>query len=327
MSSGAVHVVVGVILNDAGEVLVTRRSSDVHQGGLWEFPGGKVENRESNRTALQREIFEELGLVIRKSRPFIKLHYQYPDKAVVLDVWLIERWSGEPYGKEGQPVNWVPVDKLTGIDFPPANEVIIRALQLPPLYLVCPGPGGDLDQFFADIDACTRAGARLLQLRCQEKLFHEQPEVIDKVRSICFANNTKLLLNSSPSTAVSFGADGVHLNSVRLLQLNERPLGRNYWVSASCHNRTELAHAARINLDFVVLSPVKRTRSHPDAKPIGWEEFSRLAGLSNMPVYALGGMQPRHMRTAWNHGAQGVAMLSGVWGTNNPAGIIRECSI
>lgn len=327
MTSDTVDVVVGVILNDAGEVLVARRSFDVHQGGLWEFPGGKVEKRENNRNALHREILEELGLVIRKSRPFIKLHYQYPDKTVVLDVWLIERWSGDPYGKEGQPVIWVPVDKLTGIDFPPANEVIIRALQLPPLYLVCPGPMRDVDRFYTDIHECTLAGAKLLQLRCQEKLFHEQPEVIDKVRTICQANSARLLLNSSPSTAVSFGADGVHLNSVRLLQLNERPLDSNYWVSASCHNLTELVHAARINLDFVVISPVRHTRSHSDAKPIGWEEFSRLAGLANMPVYALGGMQPRHMRTAWRNGAQGVAMLSGVWGAANPAGIIRECVI
>ena len=69
------------------------------------------------------------------------------------------------------------------------------------------------------------------------------------------------------------------------------------------------------------------TMSHPDAKPIGWEQFSRLAGLSNMPVYALGGMQPKHMYTAWRNGAQGLAMLSGVWGADDPAGIIRECGV
>ena len=327
MSTGAIHVAVGVVLSVTGEVLVARRSSDVHQGGLWEFPGGKQENQESSRQALQREIFEELGLTIRKCRPFIQLHYQYPEKPVVLDVWLIEQWTGKPYGKEGQPISWVSVEKLSDIDFPPANEAIIRALQLPSLYLISPGPTGDLDRFFAGIDACTRAGAKLLQLRCQEKLFHEKPQVIYEVRSICMANDAKLLLNSSPSMAVSFGAHGVHLNSVRLLQLNERPLDREFWVSASCHNQTELVHAARIGLDFIVLSPVMHTMSHPDAKPIGWEQFSRLAGISNMPVYALGGMQPKHMYTAWRNGAQGLAMLSGVWGADDPAGIIRECGV
>lgn len=326
MLSDAVQVVVGVITNNAGEFLLAQRPADVHQGGLWEFPGGKQEPGEDVWHALNRELIEELGLIVNKARPFIRLFYEYPEKSVVLNVWLIQEWEGMPYGKEGQLIQWCSRNNLHEVEFLPANEMIVKALQLPALYLISPGPAGNrMDMFIAEIEECIVAGARLLQLRCHEDIYKNHPEVITRVLSICNAYNAKLLLNSTPATAVSLKAHGVHLNSVRLLQLNQRPLERSFWVSASCHNQTEMAHAERIGVDFAVLSPVEFTVSHPDAKPMGWKIFSELAGLANIPVYALGGMLPVHISKAWNNGAQGIAMLSGVWSSNKPVDVIGKC--
>ena len=315
----------GILINKSGQVLLSRRSKHVHQGDLWEFPGGKLRSGEDSKSALYREIFEELGLQVTKARPFIKLHYNYPEQDTILNVWLVKEWYGMPRSKEGQPLKWVKKSELSMLDFPPANEMIIKALQLPGLYLICPGPQGDITQFYCGIKSCINAGAKLLQLRCDEGLFQNGPEIITRVLSICRENNARLLLNSSPATAVSYCADGVHLNSVRLLQLNERPLAKKYLVSASCHSQNELAHACRIGVDFAVLSPVKNTPSHPGAEPMGWGEFSQLVYRSNIPVYALGGMRPEDLQTAWDHGAQGIAMLSGVWSSSNPAEIVRNC--
>ncbi len=326
MLSDAVQVVVGVITNDTGEFLLAKRPTDVHQGGLWEFPGGKRETGEDVRHALNRELLEELGLIVNKARPFIRLFYEYPEKSVVLNVWLIQEWEGLPYGKEGQLIQWCSRNNLHEVEFLPANEMIVKAIQLPALYLISPGPAGDrMDTFIAGIEECIVAGARLLQLRCHEDIYKNHSEVITRVLSICNAYNAKLLLNSTPATAVSLKAHGVHLNSVRLLQLNQRPLERSFWISASCHNQTEMEHAERIGVDFAVLSPVEFTVSHPDAKPMGWKIFSELAGLANIPVYALGGMLPEHMSKAWNNGAQGIAMLSGVWSSDKPVDVIRKC--
>jgi 8-oxo-dGTP diphosphatase len=325
MSSTSIHVAVGVIIDHAGKALVTRRSRDVHQGGLWEFPGGKLKPGEDARTALSRELHEELGLEMDKARPLIRLHHDYPDKSVLLDVWKVTCWQGQPCGREGQPVLWVDIEKLSGLKFPVADETIIKSIQLPSLYIISPGPSTELAGYLSSLEECLKAGTRFLQLRCREEMLSQYPDLVTRVLELCNDRRAVLLLNSSPSTAISYHAHGVHLSSSRLLQLNDRPLGRNYWVSASCHNQHELVHACNIGVDFVVLSPVLPTSSHPGTTTLGWDNFSRLCDLSTVPVYALGGMRPEYMGKAWHCGAQGLAMLSSIWSSSNPAKVISDC--
>lgn len=328
MPPDAIQVVVGIILNNKDEVLLAQRPPGLHQGGLWEFPGGKQEPHEEIREALKRELMEELGLGVKQARPLIKLYYEYPEKSVVLNVWLIQEWEGVPYGKEGQSIQWCNKNELDNVEILPANQNIINAIRLPSLYMISPYPAENrLYEYISEIEKCVVGGARLLQLRFHEEIYKSHSEVVSEILSICNSHNAKLLINTMPTTAVSLNAHGVHLNSVRLLQLNERPLDRNFWVSASCHNQNELSHAERIGVDFAVLSPVQYTSSHPDAVPIGWKKFSELVEHANVPVYALGGMFPVHMDMAWGCGAQGIAMLSGIWSSNKPAEVIRQCVI
>jgi 8-oxo-dGTP diphosphatase len=124
----AVHVAVGVILDGADNILLTRRAMDSHQGGLWEFPGGKVEEGESLRSALARELREELGIEIGATHPLLEVRHDYGDKRVLLDVHVIRDFSGDAEGLEGQPLAWVPVDELARYEFPAANEPIVEAV-------------------------------------------------------------------------------------------------------------------------------------------------------------------------------------------------------
>jgi len=123
-----VHVAVGVLINADGAVLITRRPDHVHQGGLWEFPGGKVEEGESVITALQRELHEELGVTVLNTEPWLHIRHAYPDKTVLLDVWRVMAWQGEPHGREGQPLTWALPTILRTFAFPVADEPIIHAL-------------------------------------------------------------------------------------------------------------------------------------------------------------------------------------------------------
>lgn len=147
-----VHVAVGVIFDTHLEpgsesysrnILIAKRADHQHQGGLWEFPGGKVEDGESVQSALQRELEEELGLLanINDMRPLISIPFHYPDKSVVLDVWIVPTWtaprlvnnpsekeSPSLIGKEGQPLVWVEQKNITDYQFPEANKAIIDAL-------------------------------------------------------------------------------------------------------------------------------------------------------------------------------------------------------
>jgi 8-oxo-dGTP diphosphatase len=118
------HVVaIGLVFNTAGDILIAKRPLHKYKGGLWEFPGGKVEAGESVLQALRREFFEEVGIQVLTARPWL----QIPSE-VLLDVYRVEEYSGEPFGKEGQEVLWVPLQQLLQFEFPPANQMIIEKL-------------------------------------------------------------------------------------------------------------------------------------------------------------------------------------------------------
>jgi 8-oxo-dGTP diphosphatase len=124
-----IHVAAGVILNGEGQVLLALRPKDKHKGGLWEFPGGKVEPGESVQAALARELLEEINLVVDLASPFLVIDHDYGDKQVTLDVWTVSRFSGTPHGSEGQEIAWVAIADLGRYQFPEANAGIVAALQ------------------------------------------------------------------------------------------------------------------------------------------------------------------------------------------------------
>ena len=305
------HVAVAAIVNQRDEVLVSLRPDHVHQGGLWEFPGGKLEAGESVQDALRREIHEELGIEIASQQPLIRIPHQYPERAVLLDVWKVEAFGGEPHGREGQRVEWRAIDQLHDTDFPVANRPIIRALQLPEKYLITPEPVDN--DFIAHLQACLARGIRLVQLRARKLDEQRYMNLAQQAVACCHAAGAKLLLNADASLVEQLNADGVHLDSRRLQHASQRPLPDNLLVAASCHSRQELDKAQQIGADFALLSPVLATASHPDASPLGWEAFAESVAQVALPVYALGGMQPAHCETAIAHGAQGIAAIRALW--------------
>lgn len=119
-----IHVAVGLIL-DNDRVFVAQRDQNVHQGGLWEFPGGKVDAGETVEAALSRELNEELGIFVDYAEPVMQIKHDYTDKIVLLDVWQIARYRGEPSGCEGQPVKWLAINQLLAEQFPAANQAIV----------------------------------------------------------------------------------------------------------------------------------------------------------------------------------------------------------
>ena len=124
----AVHVAVGVILNEHQQVLIARRPMGSHQGGLWEFPGGKVEMGESLEQALFRELKEELAIEVSTCSPLVQIEHDYGDKLVLLDVCIVRSFTGDAVGVEGQVLRWIGLDQLEGYQFPAANKPIIKLL-------------------------------------------------------------------------------------------------------------------------------------------------------------------------------------------------------
>lgn len=312
---GHLQVAVAAIVNDRHEVLISLRPDHVHQGGLWEFPGGKLKAGESVPDALRREIHEELGIAVCDMRPLIRIPHRYSDKAVLLDVWTVNGFEGTPHGREGQSIEWALIPDLLKRDFPVANKAIIHALQLPTEYLVTPEPGADENRFLDQMRLALQAGTRLVQLRAKA---HDEQQYMTLARqavALCHDFNARILLNADPALVAPLGADGVHLSAQRLRQCRQRPLGEEYWVAASCHTPEELDQAQRAGADFAVLSPVKATASHPHTETLGWARFANWVDGCAIPVYALGGMTRSDAYIAREHGAQGIAAIRALWET------------
>ena len=128
-AGSAIHVAVGVVVDRERKILIARRHQNQHQGGLWEFPGGKVGAGETVQEALKRELLEEVNLTVRECAGMLRIPHDYGDKTVLLDVWYVNVFSGEAIGREGQPVKWVSVDRLDELKFPAANQPIITAIK------------------------------------------------------------------------------------------------------------------------------------------------------------------------------------------------------
>lgn len=310
----ALQVAVGVVKNAAGQVLISRRAPSLHQGGLWEFPGGKIEAGESAAQALHRELNEELDISIGAPTPLITIRHDYPDKAVQLHVFLVEHFQGTVKHCHGQPVQWVDLSELSRYSFPAANRPIITAARLPPRYAIW--DDADEVELLIRLKKILAKGIRLVQARLKALPINRAEAYLAEASSLCRQQEAVLLINSDVAFANEAAndlkarfdtlIDGIHLTSRHLMAMEKRPESY-HWVAASCHNRQELLHAQKIGVDFVVLAPVLATASHPGATPLGWDLFSELVAQVNFPVYALGGMSENCLASARRAGAQGIA--------------------
>lgn len=313
-SENIVHVAVAVVQNQHGQYLVAKRHPDSHQGGLWEFPGGKVEGEETIQQALSRELQEEVGISCTSTTPLIQIQHDYGDKTVFLDVHRVHEFSGNAYGKEGQQIAWLSSSELHQYKFPQANNPILKAIQLPDKYLIT-GSFSDETDLLARIENALNNEIKLIQFRAHQLDEYEYFELAKKIFTLCQAADVKILLNTTSSAYKKYQAenfsDGLHLTSKEIKKFMQNEI--NTIVSTSVHNLDELQFAEKKNVDFVILSPVNITSSHPAVQPLGWNEFQRLTKEATMPVYALGGMNVTDIPCAVNRGGQGIAAIGAFW--------------
>ncbi len=313
-----VHVAVAVIVKN-NRVLISKRPEHVHQGGLWEFPGGKIEPGETLLSAMEREIQEELAIKVLKSRPLIKIAHHYPDKSVLLETHIIEDFEGQQYpehemslGCEAQAVQWVDISQLKHYAFPAANQAIITALQLPQIYVISPDLL-EMDTMQLQIFKKVFQKYPLVQLRFKTLEGERLEQMVAKVYQLAQGTHVRLLLNSAMAlnTELHDIAAGVHLTSAHLADtqwvLQYQQQFPEKLLAASCHNALEVAQANDLKLDFATISPVQRTLSHSQQPELGWDKFAQLTAKAQMPVYALGGVNRMDVDVARSYGAQGIA--------------------
>ncbi len=317
-----IHVVAGVVVTDDGRVLISQRRQDTHLAGKWEFPGGKLESGESAAMALVRELQEELSITPQIYTPLITIEHQYPEKTILLDVWLINKYNGDVCANEGQNYRWININSLSAVDMPDADIPIISSLMLSNNYLISPEPANYQKKQFFDLMEKNIANLplsfskkRLFQLRSKNISQKELRIYAMAAKEICLRHDCLLIINTSPEFADEVGANGVHLTGSKMqdLYLSKTQLPAGLIVGASCHCKEDILAANALNVDFAVISPVMSTASHPGKDGIGWDGFAKIAYNAKFPIFALGGMHPDDVKISKKYGGHGIAAIRGLW--------------
>jgi len=309
------RVVAAVLEDNVGRVMLAQRPPGKQDAGCWEFPGGKVEPGESAFDALRRELHEELGIEVTAASRFMCVRRRRAFGELALEAWRVSAWQGVPEAHEHSALVWQLPQEARSLSLCDADVPICRVAGLPSSYAITPDPGATIPaRFLERIEAGLDRGIRLLQWRAPTLDVGRYRDVASELRTMTARFGARLLLNTSPALAMELGADGVHLNASRVMAMSAtQAWPKELLVAASVHGSPELAQAAAIGVDFVVVSPIRRTGSHPQAEPIGWSGLRQLIEHSDVPAYALGGLGPDDVSEARAHGALGVAGISAFW--------------
>jgi 8-oxo-dGTP diphosphatase len=131
MRADLVLVVACALIDPDGRVLIAQRPAGKAMGGLWEFPGGKIEPGERPEEALIRELFEELGIEVQESclAPFSFASHTYPDFHLLMPLYVCRRWAGAPQAREHTALKWVRPKELKDYPMPPADVPLVPMLR------------------------------------------------------------------------------------------------------------------------------------------------------------------------------------------------------
>ncbi|MCK7593949.1 Nudix family hydrolase [Pseudomarimonas salicorniae] len=312
-SSHEAKVVAGILRDAEGRILLAQRTRGEH-AGRWEYPGGKAEPGESLEEALRRELEEELGVVIGGISALIEVPQTGARGPWRLCAFEVQAFKGEAHGREGQALAWVAAERLRAYSMPPADLPVTAALLDPACYAITPDLAADrTEALVRGLDRLIAQGSPLrLQWRLPQWERSAAIGLLAAQLARLRAAGIEVLLNGEPDEARRLGC-GLHLRSSMLATVERAELYGLDAITASCHDASELARAASLDLDAVLLGPVASTATHPGARPLGWEEFVALRARCALPIYALGGLVPEDLPAARACGAQGIAAIRGLW--------------
>ncbi len=298
-----VHVACAIIWRN-GKILLSRRHESVHQGGLWEFPGGKFEIGENPSSCLIRELLEELGIIPQSAAYICQIPWTYSDTCIRLWVYEVFEYKNNPIGREGQDIEWFDPKDLKAIQFPKANDAIIRAIGLP-----------RISRFYD-----TRF---MIEPVIWASRFHEQsllyfrgvpagPSLRIAVdRSLELGHQIVLTLNQLSCYQVGCG---VHLrkNDLIIDAMNALTELQLPWpITSGIRNTHDIERQAKWPSDAIFISPVRETKSHQGSVALGFKRFAELASKVGVPVYALGGMHHQDLDQVMKYCGFGVAGIRG----------------
>jgi 8-oxo-dGTP diphosphatase len=235
----------------------------------------------------------------------------YAHAHVRLHFFRVVAWHGELRDHVHSALAWQRADRVDVAPMLPANAPVLKALALPDFYAITHAHAIGIEVQLAALAEALEGGLKLVQLREAALPEPARAGFCAQAVALCHRHGARVLINGDVQLARAVGADGVHLPAEQLLRCHQRP--ELPLVAASCHDAQELARAAALGLDFVVLGPVMPTASHPGRAAMGWKTLAAMVENYPLPVFALGGLGPADMESAWFAGVHGIAAIRAVW--------------
>jgi 8-oxo-dGTP diphosphatase len=315
LSQQSIDVVAGVIRRGDGRILICLRPAHLDQGGLWEFPGGKRERGESRISALARELYEELGIDLKRATPLLRVNHAYVEKRVNLDVWETSDWDGEPIGKEGQRLIWALPSELCNYAFPAANRTVITAARLPRVLLVVPDTQGIPANFADALESCFEAGIRCVIATAPPPLSDVQ--FAHNVRRLCRHFGAILQFGIATPAAGDWRDDplwidaavGLHLERPAQHAARARSERSRSLLSVCCASIADLDRAETLGADLVLIPK----NALQDDDSVRWQHLADCVTHTRLPAYALGDFGEIDIARAIALGFQGIAISGGMW--------------
>ena len=286
-----IHVVAGAIADAEGRVLIAQRPRGRHMAGRWEFPGGKLASGEDPYVGLQRELAEELGVTVREAKPLIRLRHDYPDRRVLLDVWQVTAYDGEPQALDAQALAWARPDELPGHDLLEADRAIVTALRLPRLArMLSTGEalesirGRAAQTILLPIPAAGEAGI--------------DPEAVAAARALGHRVFVMGADVDAVRVAAIAGCDGVVLRWLGQSLLVDR--SGAFLVGVLCEDAEGATQAVAEGAHFLVIAP--------EDGPLSERLLERLCVIIGRPVFAGWYPDARRLERLQQTGAHGCAI-------------------
>lgn len=325
-----IDVAVAVVMRPDGAVLWGCRPEGKPYAGYWEFPGGKVEPKETVWQALVRELKEELGITALEGGPWFVIEHDYEHALVRLHLYRVWKFEGEPQSLEGQAFAWDSLQPSGLKPILPATEPLLPQLNQPEVLILSQYGMGVLE-FESHLDQALAVQGRLsLIFRENELPANELLDAFSHAQKWSAVHHVPLGINSGTFLRMldaGFQCKDLPAGDQLPIHLTEQHLTHGLpdhvqqdWVkpqkillvSASVHSAASLQRAFETQLNFALLGSIKPTTSHPGQEGLGWEHFANLVGDCRLPVYAIGGLNHNDLPEAKRHGAHGVAMISGI---------------
>lgn len=189
------------------------------------------------------------------------------------------------------------------------KRVNLNFMELPRLYAITDRKKYGED-FGGTLEKILQSGVRMVQLREKDLKDRELYKLAKEVRKLTKKYEALFLINERFDIALAVGADGVHLPEHSFPPSLVKKINPDFIVGFSAHSLDSAKYAEKEGADFITLSPIFKTTSHPQVQPLGLTALKEVSEAVKIPVYALGGITWERIKMCYKNGAYGIAGIT-----------------